>query len=87
MSLLFFAHIEFAKTTSPIIERIKEEFTMMNFIMMTLAVMLGSLLALVFIMYIAFNKKVVKAYMKWATKLTMEIQKEILEDLEKENEA
>lgn len=60
---------------------------MMNFITMTLAVMLGTLLAYGLIVALVLNKKVMKAYTKWATKLSMEIQEEALKSFEEKEEA
>lgn len=59
---------------------------MMEFIMMTLAIMVGILLASGLTLAVVLNKKVMRAYLKWTLKLSKEITDELLESLE-ENEA
>ena len=57
---------------------------MMEFIMMTLAIMVGILLASGLTLAVMLNKKVMRAYTKWMMKLTKEFREELFEDLEKD---
>ena len=57
---------------------------MMNFVIMTLAIMVGTLLATGLTLAVMLNKRVIKAYTKWVMKLTKEFREELFEDLEKD---
>ena len=56
---------------------------MMNFVIMALAIMVGTLLATGLTLVVMLNKRVIKAYTKWVMKLTKEFREELFEDLEK----
>lgn len=57
---------------------------MMNFVIMTLAIMVGTLLATGLTLAVMLNKRVIKTYTKWVMKLTKEFREELFEDLEKD---
>ena len=57
---------------------------MMNFVIMALAIMVGTLLATGLTLAVMLNKRVIKAYTKWVMKLTKEFREELFEDLEKD---
>jgi hypothetical protein len=80
-SLLFV----FARNTYPFMKRnLKEEFKMMNFVEMTLCIMvamiLASIVTTVIMMTVVMNKKVIKWYMKKVTKMSMELAEDLLEE-------
>lgn len=60
---------------------------MTTFIMMTLAYVLGTLISTGLVLAIILNKKVMRAYMKWAAKMSIEITNELVNNYEKEEEA
>ena len=53
---------------------------MLNFIMMVVAVAMGTLLASIIGVVVLCNKKVMKAYLKWVNKMTMEITDELFDN-------
>lgn len=54
---------------------------MMDYIITTLAVMTGTLLASGLAVAVLLNKKVLKAYVKYATKVGQELSDEIVDEL------
>lgn len=57
---------------------------MINFVLTTLAVMVGTLMAYGVVLALVLNKKVLKAYTKYAVKVGQEVSDELINDLDKE---
>ena len=59
---------------------------MLDFVLMALAYVVGGLVYTGIMLAVVLNKKVMRAYMKWATNITNELTNELINNLDKEEE-